>query len=180
MQHKTNHLNHLQTSFNAEVKLQFNSMKSCPFANIKIIKVAKGNLFKIVSVPVVRIIITRRLHKHEQFLCCLERRHLLNDYKVLLFGCIFFPLQVANSFMRCHILVSDATLGKSTSSMPVLDCPNCSHFIFFGLPVNLFDMFASSFQQWVFTIQDFVLLALLLNDKSLQSYPNNIFDVFQN
>lgn len=40
-------------------------MKSCPFTNIKIIKVAKGNLFKIVSVPV-SIIITRRLHKHEQ------------------------------------------------------------------------------------------------------------------
>lgn len=66
-----------------------------------------------------------------------ERGHLLSDYKVLLFGCISFLLyylflHIASSFMRCQILVSDATLGKSTSSMPVLDCPNCSHFNFFG------------------------------------------------
>lgn len=107
-------------------------MKSCPFANIKIIKVAKGNLFKILSVPVVRIIITRRLHKHEQFLCC-WRGTFVEWLQVLLFGCISFPLQVASSLMRCQILVSDATLGKSTSFMPLLDCPNCSHFIFLAL-----------------------------------------------
>lgn len=93
--YKTNHFNHLQTSLNAEDKLLFNSMKSCPFANINILMAAKGNLVQNCICSCSQDHHdqghrTSRLCKHEQFLFAV-RRHLLNDYKVLFIWLYFFP-----------------------------------------------------------------------------------------